>query len=133
MKISVQQYAISLYDSLVGKTEKEVRVILKNFVAILGRNRSLNKAEEIIDAFLALWNQEHGELSAQVTSARALGPTARSLVIDYLKDKTSAQKIILQEELDHKLIGGFVLRYGSKVVDGSLKNSLAELGHKLGN
>ena len=51
MKISVQQYARSLYDSVYNKSEKEVKVILKNFVALLGRNRELNKSEEIIRVF----------------------------------------------------------------------------------
>jgi len=127
MKISVQQYARSLYDSVIDKSEKEVKLVLKNFVAILGRNRELNKAEEIIRAFNEIWNKEHGEVVATLTSARELGPTAREIVTNYLKEKTSAKKISLTEELDQKLLGGFVLKYDSKVLDGSLKTSLEQL------
>jgi len=127
MKISVQQYAQSLYVSVLGKSEKEVKVALKSFVAILGRNRELNKAEEISRAFNELWDKEHGEVSATLISARELGPTAREVVTSYLKEKTKAKKISLSEELDKKLLGGFVLKYDSKVLDGSLKTSLEKL------
>jgi F-type H+-transporting ATPase subunit delta len=127
MKISVQQYARSLYDSVVDKSEKELKLVLKNFVAVLGRNRELNKAEEIIRAFIEIWNKEHGEVVATLTSARELGPTARETVVNYLKEKTSAKKINLNEEIDKKLLGGFVLKYDSKVLDGSLKTSLEQL------
>jgi len=133
MKISAPQYARGLYDSLSGKTEKEIKAVLKNFTAVLGRKRELNRATEIITAFLELWNREHGELAAKLISARELGPTARELVVDYLKAKTGAKKINLEEELDKNLIGGFILRYDNKVVDGSLRNGLAELGDKISN
>ncbi|MCX6794552.1 MAG: ATP synthase F1 subunit delta [Candidatus Falkowbacteria bacterium] len=133
MKISAQQYAQSLFDSVAGKSEKEVKAILKSFVAILGKNRELNKEVAIVTAFLEIWNQEHGEVVATLESARELGPTARETVVDYLKTKTDAAKIILEENIDKDLIGGFVLRYGSKVLDGSLKNSLNSLKNKISN
>ncbi len=133
MKVSVQQYAKSLYDSVFEKSEKEVKAVLKSFVAILGRNRELNKAEEIIRVFNELWNKEHGEVNATLVSARELGPTARETVTHYLKEKTSAKKISLKEEVDEKLIGGFVLKYDSKVLDGSLKTSLENLKNNISN
>ena len=131
MKISAQQYAASLFDSVIGKSEKEVKQACRNFVVILAKNRELNKEEAIIAAFNELWNQAHGEVVATLSSARELGPTARETVIDYLKMKTGAKKIILEENIDQELIGGFVLKYGSKVLDGSLKNSLHSLKTKL--
>lgn len=131
--MSVQQYARSLYDSVAGKSEKEVKAVLNNFVAVLGRNRELNKEAAIIAAFTEIWNSEHGEIAATLSSARELGPTAREAVIDYLKEKTAAKKIILEENIDKDLLGGFVLRYGSKVLDGSLKGSLTALKNKISN
>jgi len=133
MKISVQQYAHSLYDSVIGKTDKEAKIVCQNFVALLGKNRELNKAEEIMDIFIELWNKEHGELVAELISARELGTSTRETVIAYLQEKTGAKKVVLEENIDKKLIGGFVLKYDNKVVDGSLKTSLAELKSKISN
>ncbi len=133
MKISVQQYAASLFEAVAGKSEKEAKAAVKNFVAILGRNRELGKEAAIIAAFNEIWNREHGEVMATLSSARELSPVARESIVAYLKEKTVAKKIILDENIDKDLIGGFVLRYGSKVLDGSLKNSLESLKHKISN
>jgi len=132
MKISARQYALAFYDSVQDKTEKEIKVELKNFVAVLAKNLDWNKVREIIERFSEIWDKEHGELKAELLSARELGPTAREMVTAYLKEKTKAQKISLREEIDKKLLGGFVLKYNSKVLDGSLKTSLEELKTEIG-
>lgn len=131
MKISVQQYARSLYDEVSGKTEKELKTALHNFVALLGKHRELNRAEEIIKAFQEIWDTEHGEVVATLISARELGPTARETILNYLKDKAGAKKISLTEEIDKKLLGGFLIRYNNKIIDGSLRTRLAELKNKI--
>lgn len=133
MKISVLQYVRSLYEVVSGKSEKEAKVAMKKFVAVLGRNRDLSKANAIIKAFEELWNKEQGELVAEVVSARELNKAAKEAIIGYLKDHTAAKKVTLHEEIDKSLIGGFVLRYNSLVVDGSLKNSLEELRNSINN
>jgi F-type H+-transporting ATPase subunit delta len=133
MKISAQQYAKSLYDSVIDKNEKEVKAVLKNFVALLGRNRELNRADEIMAIFVESWNKAHGELSAELISARELGKVTRDMVVSYLQEKTGAKTVTLDETVDQKLIGGFVLKYDSKILDASLKTSLDELKNKISN
>jgi len=133
MKISALQYAKSLYESVAGRPEKEAKAILKNFVAILSRTRELSKAPAIIERFKEIWDKESGELNAELLSARELGPTARELVVDYLKDRTKAKKVNLREKTRKDLLGGFILRYDDKIIDGSLKNSLETLRTKISN
>lgn len=132
MKISSRQYAQSLYESVADKSEKEVSAVLKSFVLLLGRNRELNKAEEIISAFNEIWNKANGEIVATLVSARKLDADTKKMIISYLEDKAGAKKIALTEEIDEKLIGGFVLKYNGKVIDGSLRNSLDELKGQIG-
>jgi len=127
MKISAQQYAVSLYQLIEGKSESEIKKILKNFVVFLNKNLDLNKTKEIMAAFVKIWNFEHGELSAELVSAREFGPTAKEIVVDYLKEKSGAKKVVLEETEDKNILGGFILKYNNKILDGSLKNSLREL------
>lgn len=131
MKISARQYAESLYDSIDGQTDKEAAVILKNFVRLLGEKRDISKANAIIEAFGEIWDKNQGETAARLMTAREVKPATRTAVIDYLKNRTGFKEINLTEEIDHNLIGGFVLRYGSQVLDGSLKTSLGELKGKM--
>lgn len=131
MKISVSQYAVSLYESVVDKSESEVKDILKNFVVLLGRQHDLNKEAEIINAFSDLWSQKNGEVTASLISARRITDDTRELIINYLKNKSGAGQIILDEMEDKNLLGGFVLKYNNKVLDGSLKSSLESLKMQL--
>lgn len=131
MKISVSQYAVSLYESVVDKSESEVKNILKNFVVLLGRQHDLNKEAEIINTFNNLWGQKNGEVTASLISARRVTDDTRELIINYLKNKSGASQIILDETEDKNLLGGFVLKYNNKVLDGSLKSSLESLKMQL--
>ena len=133
MNISTRQYAQSLFEATSGQNEAAVSAALKNFVLILSRDHVLNKAPEIIACFQEIWDQANGELKAEVAVARPLGKSSKDLIVEYLKSRTDAKKINLSEITDQSLVGGFVLRYDSKVIDGSLKNSLQELKNKISN
>lgn len=127
MKISAKQYAQGLYDLVAGKSEEDVAKVLRSFVGILARDRELNKEREIIDAFSEIWNKEDKELVANVTTARELMGESRNTIIEYLKKRTSSDKIALIENIDESLLGGFILKYESRILDGSLKTNLADL------
>lgn len=133
MKISVSQYAVSLYESVVSKSDSEVKDILKNFVALLGRQHDLNKEAEIIKAFNDLWSNKNGEVIASLVSAHPVTDNTRTLIVNYLKDKSGASQIILDETEDKNLLGGFVLKYNNKILDGSLRSGLESLKTQLKN
>lgn len=127
MKISAKQYAQGLYDLVAGKSEDDVAKVLRSFVGILARDRELNKEREIIDAFSEIWNKEDKELVANVTTPRELTGESRNTIIEYLKKRTSSDKVALNENIDESLLGGFILKYESRILDGSLKTNLADL------
>lgn len=133
MKISSQQYAISLYESASGKSETGLKAVLASFVALIYRHGDFKKLPDIINRFSDIWNKEHGLLEAELASARPLGESTKDLIVDYLKTRTDAKKINLKERTNPNLIGGFVLKYGSQVLDGSLKNTLEGLRNKISN
>jgi F-type H+-transporting ATPase subunit delta len=133
MKISPQQYAVTLYESLDGKSASEQKAVLAGFVASVQHHGDAKKWPEIIGRFSDLWNKEHGLLEAELISARHLGEGAKELITDYLKERTGAKKIDVKETSDPGLIGGFILKYGSRILDGSLKNALGSLRDKISN
>ncbi|MFA6513870.1 MAG: ATP synthase F1 subunit delta [Patescibacteria group bacterium] len=133
MKISVSQYATALFDLVADKSKKEAQAVIKSLVMVLHKNHDFNKAEAIAIAFNEIWNKVYGEVDATLASARELSAATREVVVDYLKKKTGAQKVILDTKINPEIIGGFILRYGSKVLDGSLKNSLNSLKNKISN
>ncbi len=131
MKILPKQYAQSLFELVRDKDEQEVKDILKKFTNILARNLQLGKIKEIIACFEIIWQRENGELLVNLQSAHPLVGGAKDIVVDYLKDKTNASNIILEEEIDQSLIGGFILRYDNRIIDTSIKSQLNALRTKL--
>lgn len=133
MKISARQYAAGLWESLEGKKKEEVRAIIKRFVALLAKNRELGRQPELVAALESVWNEKQGELPVIIESTRRLGSASQAKISAYLEEKSGSAKVLLTEVLNEKLLGGFVLRYGDKVLDGSLKNSLDSLRNKIRN
>jgi len=131
MKISAKQYAQCLYELVSPETEAKVKEILPKFVLLLERHRALNLAPAVIFAFTEIWNKEHGEVVAELISARELKTEAKDIVIDYLKVKSGAKEVILEEMVDKNILGGFILKYNNKIIDGSLRSSLAELKNQM--
>ena len=131
MKISVKQYAQSLYESIQGTPDKEASEVVVKFVAALRQHHDISKIKEIIQAFSEIWNNENQEITAELTTAREATSVSKELMIKYLQERTGAKKIELSEKIDTDIIGGFILKYGSKILDGSLKSSLKDLGSRL--
>ena len=131
MKITAKQYAQCLYELVSAESDGKVKEILPKFVALLQKHQALNLAPAIISIFREIWNKEHGEVVAELTSARELKNEAKEMVIDYLKNKSGATNVVLDEKIDKNILGGFILKYDNKIIDGSLRSSLEELKNSL--
>jgi F-type H+-transporting ATPase subunit delta len=131
MKISSKQYALSLYELIVDKDETIVVDILKNFVDFTIKNNDYGKIDEIISEFSKIWDEDNSNLSVNITSAHKLEDETKSIVINYLKNKTGFSNINLIESIDTDIMGGVVLHYADKVIDGSIKNNLNNLKNKI--
>jgi len=133
MKITAKQYAQSLYESLKEKSETEIKLTIHNFVSVLAKNNNLKLSSEIMAAFREIWDEEEGQLNVELTSARTLDKKSKEIILDYLKERLSVSQINLTEKIAPSLMGGFILRYGSRIIDGSLKNNLFKLRNKISN
>jgi len=131
MKISARQYAQCLYELVSSESEDKIKKILPKFVVLLEKHRALSLAPAVIAAFTEIWNKEHGEVMAELTSARELKSEAKEMIVDYLKNKSGATEVILDEQVDQNILGGFVLKYNNKIVDASLRSSLESLKNSL--
>jgi F-type H+-transporting ATPase subunit delta len=80
----------------------------------------------MIDAFLALLAERRGEVTAHVTAAQELTPAQRTLVEDQLR-RAVGTKVSVEIKIDPSLLGGLVVKVGSRMVDASLKSKLHRL------
>jgi len=97
-----------------------------NFLKVVARNRRLFAAEDMIKTFRTLLARHRGEVAAEVASAVAL--TEGQLAALRAKLKASYGKDVrLDAKVDPSLLGGLVVKIGSRMFDFSLKTKLTNL------
>ncbi len=127
MKITPKQYANALYQSVSGGDDDQVNSVINNFINIIIENNDVSKIKKIIKQFGIIWNKEEGIVEAEVIGARKLDNKIIELLDNYIVELTGAKKVIMREQVDKSILGGVVVRYEDKVLDGSLKTRLEEL------
>jgi len=100
--------------------------LTRRFVAVVARNNRLFVLPATIDAFLAELAHRRGEVTAEVTSAQPLKQTQLEAVTNALRNALGG-KVTVDAKLDPSLIGGLVVRIGSRMIDASLKSKLQRL------
>lgn len=100
--------------------------LTKNFVGLVARNRRLFAVEGMIEAFLAELARRRGEVTAEVTAAKELNEKQRSDLAAALK-KAIGKDIDMDVRVDPGLLGGLIVKVGSRMVDGSLRTKLQRL------
>jgi len=102
-------------DALTGK-----------FVGLVAKNRRLFVLPAMIKAFLATLARRRGEVAAEVTSAQKLTQQQEEAVTAALRQAVGS-KVSVETRVDPALLGGMVVRVGSRMVDSSLKTKLQKL------
>lgn len=120
MAANIKSYAALLYEICHGKAEKEAKEAIKNFIILLDKNNMTSKISSIIEDFEEIWNKREGILKANVTSAVELSKKDLADTEEYLKNKTKANTVIIENVVDKKIKGGLIIKYQDKVIDGSL-------------
>jgi F-type H+-transporting ATPase subunit delta len=131
MKITARQYALSLSEAVDNKSAREVEAIIKKFIELLAGRNQLGEAEKIIAEFVKIWNDQRGVVEAEVASADGLAKEIVKLLKNYIAELSGAKEVLISEKIDKNILGGVVIKYGDKVLDGSLKMALADLREKL--
>ena len=97
-----------------------------NFFKLITRNRRLFAAPDMVRAFQSLAAKARGEVTADVASAQPLNDEQVAALKAKLKE-TIGKDVQLSLRVDPSLLGGLVVKVGSRMVDGSLRTKLANL------
>ncbi len=97
-----------------------------NFIRLIARNRRLFAVGDMLKSFRALMARERGEVSADVTSAHALTPEQLQVLSDTLRAQVG-KNVQINTRVDPALLGGLIVRIGSRMIDSSLRTKLDNL------
>jgi F-type H+-transporting ATPase subunit delta len=100
--------------------------LVRDFLAVVAKNRRLFAVPAMIEAYLEKLAERRGEITAQVTAARPLSETQLALLSDQLR-RSAGRRVSVDARVDPALIGGMIVRVGSRMVDGSIKSKLQRL------
>ena len=98
----------------------------QKFLGLLAANRRLFALEGVIAGFRAILAERRGEATATVTSAVPLSASQTTALIESLK-KSVGRKIDIVSKVDPSILGGLIVKVGSRMVDSSLKSKLQRL------
>jgi len=100
--------------------------ITENFVKLVAQNRRLFALPGMIAGFARLVARHRGEVAAEVISAHELGDAEVDALSAALKESLG-KDVQLDRKVDPSLLGGLVVRVGSRMIDTSLRTKLNSL------
>ena len=100
--------------------------ITVNFLGLVTRNRRLPALQRIARSFFAILAARRGELAAEVTSASALSEAQVEDIRSAIK-QAYGQDIQLDTKVEPAIIGGLIVKVGSRMIDNSIKTKLNNL------
>ena len=100
--------------------------LTRRFIGVVAGNNRLFVLADMISAYLAELSHRRGEITAEVTSARPLKDDQLQQLTESLRAKLGG-KVAVEPSVDPSLIGGLVVRVGSRMIDASLKTKLQRL------
>jgi F-type H+-transporting ATPase subunit delta len=100
--------------------------LVRDFLAVVARNRRLFALPPMIEAFLAKLAARRGEVTAEVVAAQPLSEAQLGVLNEQLR-RSIGSRVSLDIHVDPGLIGGMIVKVGSRMVDGSIKSKLQRL------
>jgi len=115
---------IRALDALFAKAG--IKGLAANFIRLAARNRRLFAIADMIADYRALLAAQRGEISAEVTSADKLSARQVSRLKAELKAAVG-RDVLLAQKVDPAILGGLIVKVGSRMVDSSLATKLNTL------
>ena len=126
----IQSPIISREDQLsaMGALLKTANIgeMVRNFIGVITQNRRLFALSVIIKGYQTLLATHRGETYAEVITAKALTEAQMKKIAHSIKQATG-KKVTVKTRVDESLLGGLVLKVGSRMIDTSLKTKLSQL------
>jgi F-type H+-transporting ATPase subunit delta len=102
-----------------------------NFLMFVASNRRLFAVRDMIRDFRKLVARWKGEVTAEVTVAEKLSDARLDEIKNTLKSITGEKAVDLHIKIDPAIIGGLMVKLGSRMVDSSLRTKLNAIKHAM--
>ncbi|PPR45218.1 MAG: ATP synthase subunit delta [Alphaproteobacteria bacterium MarineAlpha5_Bin6] len=97
-----------------------------NFLKVIANNKRFAYLSLIISQFMKINSAKRGDVTAEITSADELTEEQKNEIVNKLKVKLG-DKLSLNYKIDNSIIGGLIVKVGSKMIDSSLVSKINKL------
>ncbi|MBJ7363728.1 MAG: synthase delta chain [Cyanobacteriota bacterium] len=118
-------------NALVALFGSEISPSMLNLLKVLVDRQRIGILDAVLGRFLELYRELRGITLATVTSATALSTEQQQKLTEKVKALAGTNSVEVDINVDATLIGGFVVRLGSQVIDASLLGQVKRLGLSL--
>ena len=115
---------LNIFEKILSKRKADN--LTNTFLKVISSNKRFAKLSSIISQFMDINSQKRGDVLADVTSADELSDHQKNVIRDQLK-QTLGEKLSLNFSVDRKIIGGLIVKVGSKMIDSSLATKINKL------
>lgn len=115
---------VKAIDAILKKSK--IGALTANFIRVAAKNRRLFVLPTMIDSFRAMAAESRGEVAGDVTSAQKLTAGQRKELKAALKAKIG-KDVTLHEIVDPSILGGLIVKVGSRMIDTSIRTKLNSL------
>ena len=129
--ISNNNIARAIYQASRGTREDGQALFSKNVVRFLNRKKLLSKSDDILRSLNKIINNEEGKLEISIRSAQKLNDTERKGLRAVLSKRYPDKELILREQVDESVLGGWRIEVDDEVIDLSIKERMKKLQEHL--
>ena len=104
--------------------------LLANTLSLMASKRRLFVLPQLVARVREIIAEENGEVTAEVLTAKELTKTQSDKLAKTLAEKFG-KNVTLKSAVDESLIGGLVVKVGSKMIDTSIRSKLAALQNSM--
>jgi len=102
-----------------------------NLLKLLADRQRIGFLDSVLERLLELYREQRNIALASVTSATELNDDQKSELLKKIQSVSGTENLELNLKVDPDLIGGFIVKVGSKVIDASLAGQVRRLGLSL--
>lgn len=130
-KISVNNLASAIYESLKNKEGSDFDLTTQNIINFIRDKHMLGRKDLILEAIEKIIDKENNTIRIKVSTKNKISDIQKKEIEEFIKKKYKAKEVILETKENEKLLGGIKTEIEDEIIDLTLKNKLNQLQNYL--
>lgn len=105
----------------------KINALTENFLQLLVKHGREAYIQDVITAFIRLYNESKGISEVTVTTAIEMDAASEQKIISFIKAQSGYPNVKINKKTDTSIMGGFIVDFGGKLYDNSVRYKLNKI------